>query len=454
MTEHPPPADFVRFAHGTLAARDKHRLLTHLLRRCPHCCLALARLGGFETPGAPPGEVSAEDYDGAIDRAYAAASRIAGRRYEAMATVAALLAGEGAATGHSTTGLRLLQDLPRLRALLEAARALRHEDPQGMLRFAKLARCAADQLRMRELGRQSVADLRALAWSELATAYRVMNELDQAEKAMQCAVHWCQRGSRSEILLARVGSLLASLLAYQRRFSEGRELLAIVYRIHTGAGNQHLAGRTLVKQGTFCLWEGSPRQAIPLLRRGLELLDKDRDPELIVQTIWNMVWGLTDLGHYRSARRQLWRARPLIAGVIHPHRLRWLEGRIFAGLSDFSRAAAAFQQARAGFVEQGQVYPAALVGLDLAALWAGQGRVQEVFELADEMIVTFRALRIAREAIATLLVLKRACRYGGQLLQLIETARDLLEHLERQPARPRYSGSPPSPGAPPSSPSS
>ncbi len=316
-----------------------------------------------------------------------------------------------------------------------------------MLRFAKLARSAAVSLRMRELGRQPVADLRALAWAELASAYRVCNELVQAERAMDCAVYWCGRGSKSEFLLARVADLLASLLAYQRRFPEGRELLAIVYRIHAEAGNRHLAGRALVSQANLTSWEGNHRRALLLMRQGFDLLDRDLEPQLVVQTLANMIWLLTELGRFRTARRQLWRTRSILAGVVPPHRLRWLDGRICAGLEDAGRAEAAFQQARAGFVEQGQVYPAALVGLDLAALWVRQHRIGDVFELAEEMIVTFRALRIAREAVAALLVLKRACRYGGGLLQLIETATDLLQHLERQPARPRYKASPSPPGS-------
>jgi hypothetical protein len=245
-------------------------------------------------------------------------------------------------------------------------------------------------------------------------------------------------------LLARVADLLASLLAYQRRFPEGRELLAIVYRIHAEAGDRHLAGRALISQGNFAAWEGFPGQALPLLRRGFDLLDPERDPKLFVQAIWNMLSNLVGMCRFRSARRLLWRSRMVFAEVIEPHRLRWLEARIFAGLSDVRRAEAAFQQARAGFVEQGQVYPAALVGLDLAALWARQGRVKDVFELAEEMIVTFRALRIAREAVAALLVLKRACQYGGALVALIDTASDLLRNLERQPPKPRpYAASPP-----------
>ncbi|HVR11794.1 MAG TPA: hypothetical protein VMW75_27375 [Thermoanaerobaculia bacterium] len=445
MTEHPSPADLDRLVQGTLSADEKRRLFAHLLGRCPRCCSELARVGGFEAAGA----VVAEDYEGALDRAFTTASRFAAPRRQAADTVASLVAGDVERAGRPAPAPATLRGLPRVQALLETARSLRHEDPQAMVRFAKLARYAADSLRMRDYGREAVADLRALAWADLASAYRVCNELGRADHAMNRAIYWCKRGSQSDLVVARVADLLASLLAYQRRFPEGRELLAIVCRIHGEAGNRHLAGRALVKLGNLTSWEGNQRKALLLMRRGFDLLDVGKDPRLAVQTLWNMIWLLMELGRFRSARRFLWQSRVVLTGIVDPHRLRWLEARIYAGLSDFARAEAAFQQTRAGFVEQGQVYPAALVGLDLAALWARQGRVKDIFELAEEMIVTFRALRIAREAISALLILKRACLHGGQLLALIGLASDLLENLERQPAKPRnYSGSPPSPGSP------
>jgi hypothetical protein len=65
------------------------------------------------------------------------------------------------------------------------------------------------------------------------------------------------------------------------------------------------------------------------------------------------------------------------------------------------------------------------------------------------MIATFRSLRIAREGVAALLVLQKACMYGRrQLLGVIEIAQSLLRDLERQAPKPRtYSGSS-SPAAP------
>jgi tetratricopeptide (TPR) repeat protein len=439
MIEEASPADPERLVQDTLPMGEEQRLQDRELDDSPwrpHASARHARRG-------VSGEVTVEEYHVAVNSALSA-SRDAASRKEADETLASLLALESRTSRLSASELALLHGLPRLQALLETSRALQLENPQAMLRFAKLARFTADRLRMRDFGRQPVADLRALAWAELANAYRLCNELGRADHAMNRAVYWCQRGAKSGLLLARVADLLAGLLGYQRRFPEARELLMLAYRVHSEMGSRHRAGRVLIKLAGLMSWEGDQSKALALLRQGFDLLDPELDPRLVVQTLWSMIWLVAQLGRYRSARLLLWRGRILFADTVEPHRLRWLEGTIHAGLGDFSRAQLAFQQARAGFAENGQVYPAAIIGLDLAALWARQGRVKDVFGLAEEMIVTFRALRIAREAVAALLILKRACQNGGQLLELIEITVDLLRNLERQPARPgNYSGSPP-----------
>ncbi|HVR08075.1 MAG TPA: hypothetical protein VMW75_08510 [Thermoanaerobaculia bacterium] len=440
MPEDVSPADAERLVDEVCWVQEKQRLLVHESSEHPCCRGALARHASHGLSA----KIAAEEYDVAVKSVLSTSPNA---RREADDTLASLLAVEGRATRLSASELALLHGLPRLRALVETSRALRLEDSQAMLRFAKLARFTADRLRMRDFGQQAVADLRAVAWAELANAYRVCNELGRADHAINRAVYWCRRGSRTGPLLARVADLLADLLGFQRRFPEGRELLTLAFRVHAEMGNLHRAGRVLIKLANLTAWEGDHRKALQLMRQGFDLLDPNQDSQLVVLTLWNMVWIVAQLGRYRSARLLLWRGRILFADIIEPHRLRWLEATIHAGLADFSRAEAAFQQARAGFAENGQVYPAAMVGLDLAALWARQGRVKEVFALAEEMIVTFRALRIAREAVAALLILKRACQNGGQILELIEITVDLLRSLERQPARPStYSGSmPPAP---------
>jgi tetratricopeptide (TPR) repeat protein len=439
-SEHFAPADFDRLVRGTLSAHEKSILISHLLKGCPCCCGGLARFGGFNST-----EDVAAEYDTAVRRAAAKAIQLTSPRRQAFGVLNSLLSTDDSQPEGSTAEVASLRGLPRLQGLHEASRASRHRDSEAMLGFAKLARAAASRLRARELGQKPVADLRALAWAELSSAYRICNDIDHAAHAMNQAIYWCRRGSRSALLLARVADLLVSLLAYQRRFPEGHQLLRLVYRTHIEAGNRHLAARALIQRGNLRAWEGSPAKAIPLLRRGFDLLDPDREPQLATQTVWNLVATLVELGRFRSARRLLFRCRSLFAEVVASDRIRWVEGKIYAGLSDPIRAETAFQQARAGFNAGGEVYRSALVGLDLCALWARLGHVEKIYALSGEIITMFRTMRVAREAIATLLVLQRACLYGGRVVEVIEMTAGLLRDLERQPVKPRYgaSSSPP-----------
>ena len=120
MTGHPPPADLERLVRGTLSAGEKQRLLSHLLGRCPRCCSALVRFGGFDLDAAS--EVATEDYSIALDRAFATACRIAAPRQQAADTLASLLAGSGEQAGCPVVEPTTLRGLPRVQGLIEAAR--------------------------------------------------------------------------------------------------------------------------------------------------------------------------------------------------------------------------------------------------------------------------------------------------------------------------------------------
>jgi tetratricopeptide (TPR) repeat protein len=432
--EHLQRGDVAQFLAGTLPRRQSRKLLRHLLRGCPRCSQVVAQCVAMKPAAAPPGAAGE-----AVARTVARIEDIAAARAEAVSTLTALLAGERPL--HDLTGAEVasLRRLPQLDALLSTGFSLRNHDPQETLRFADLARQAAERLSAKELGAAVVADLRALAWAQLGNAHRICNDLPQASKALNRAVHWSQRGSRSGLLMARVADFLASLLGAQGRYGEARRILKAVHDTHLKEGRRHLAGRALYTAGCMAGWDGDAARAITLMRRGFDLLDLDRDPVLAVTLVHGMITHLAELGRFRSARRLLWRCRSLVVeqgNAIALLRLRWLEGRIYAGLDDFARAEAALRETRAGFAEHGQIYPAAIAGLDLAALWARQGRFAEIHALAGEIIATFRAMRIAREAIVTLLILQKACMEGGgQLLDIIEIVVTFLKSLERQPAR-------------------
>ncbi len=114
-------------------------------------------------------------------------------------------------------------------------------------------------------------------------------------------------------------------------------------------------------------------------------------------------------------------------------KVRWLEGKVFAGTGRAARAERAFQEARADFLAARQHYHAALVGLDLAEVWLDQGKAPEVRELAGEMLAIFRALGIHREAVRALDHLHRACRHQRATPATVRHVSRFLARLEQEP---------------------
>jgi tetratricopeptide (TPR) repeat protein len=90
-------------------------------------------------------------------------------------------------------------------------------------------------------------------------------------------------------------------------------------------------------------------------------------------------------------------------------RRRWLWGRLYSGLGIFAQAEEALQAARAGFAVAGEAYHQALATLDLAEVCVRHGKRAAARYLADEMLVVFRRLGIAREVIALLLLARERC---------------------------------------------
>jgi hypothetical protein len=206
--------------------------------------------------------------------------------------------------------------------------------------------------------------------------------------------------------------LSASLLSDQRRFGEAVDLLDQVQKTYANLGDDHLAGRALVKMGIFTGYNDEPEQAVVLLARGWRLLDPALDRDLHTAAFQNLVLNLAEAAEFLTARTFLDHRQRILGD--EPNRLNqirfdWLEGKIDFGLGEVNRAEAAFESARQGFRETQKFGDAALVSLDLALLYIQQGRRLETQRLAEEMIVTFRALGIAREALASLALLKKSC---------------------------------------------
>ena len=213
-------------------------------------------------------------------------------------------------------------------------------------------------------------------------------------------------------------------------------LLRRAYTVFRQFEDHHRAGRVLVNLSTVCHYAGKAEEAIPLLREALDLLNFDDEPRLRLIVVHNLLDDLAQAGRFMEARELFVEARPLyerFPDASTQNRRRWVQGKIERGLGQRAQAEALWSAARDGFVEEGIPYDAALVSLDLAALYAEKGATEELKRLAQEMLVIFNSHHIHREALAALSYLQQALATERATLELIRRVATYLKRAETDP---------------------
>jgi hypothetical protein len=330
-----------------------------------------------------------------------------------------------------------LHGWPLCEALLRKSYEVRFTDPRRMLNLAESAAGVAKHIKVEKYPWPGfVADLRARAFAELGNAYRVNDRFSEADAAFERAQIFLEDGTGDLLLRAWVLDLFASLRSAQRNLDAAVSLLDQVYRLYLEAGDPHLAGRALISKGSNTLYQGLPREAVSFLEEGFQLLDHRRDPSLEIRTQVNIIDALARAGEYHRASLLLLQSGLREAFADEPLnllKLRWVEGKIHAGSGRLAQAERAFSGVRSEFLRRAQIYDAALVGLELAAVWLRQGRSAEVGELAEELHATFDDLDVQTEAARALYFVREACRRRAVTVPMIERTRQFLERLPWHP---------------------
>jgi tetratricopeptide (TPR) repeat protein len=438
---HPTPKELEGLALGYISASRARAVILHLLRGCEDCFQALlpyvpARYfpEGIE---APPPPFHLEDYDAPIDRAFASLRAMdpSRRTPQDIQRETVLLLAE--------RGLEALVDAPPelsglslFEALLERSWALRHDDPSQMVQLARAAVLQATHLNEDEIGTKKAADLRCRAWTELANAYRVADELDRADLALSEAIYFLRQGTSADLLGARFFTVFASQQAARRLFDLACETLDIVTVAYRRHGDLHLAGRALIMKGLFKGYSGEAESALLFINRGLASVDQKRDPGLVVSAIQTQALFFVESGRFVEAHQAILglRRRGLSAGGrVGELKLRWLEGHIHAGLQDLELAEQALREVKQGFEEAGLSYKAALAGLELGSVWFQQGNFSDAEDIVLECADVFLSLGIRRELMASLLVIRKAAESRYLSLGALQKVIDQLHKEERSP---------------------
>ncbi|HXO20131.1 MAG TPA: helix-turn-helix transcriptional regulator [Thermoanaerobaculia bacterium] len=268
------------------------------------------------------------------------------------------------------------------------------------------------------------------AGGHLGNARRVSGDLPAADECFHTARRLWRAGAAVPALLdpSRLPDLEASLRREQRR---QQEALALLQEAAATCPTAEGVARILINKAKTLEELGDCEGAIATLRDAAPLVEKQADPHLLFALRFNLLVNLCFLGRHAEAEPMLPEVRELAARLgndLDSVRLRWLEGRIAAGLGRTEEALAALGEVREAFIARGIAYDAALVTLELAVLLADLGRTREVKRLARETAPIFKAQGVRREALATL---KLFCQAAQKETLTAALARKFLADLRR-----------------------
>lgn len=298
-----------------------------------------------------------------------------------------------------------------LEGLLELSQKEMPGDPNLGEELALLALDVAENLDVAAYGAEGLEDLKARSWAYIGNARRIRFELRAAQEAFDRSLLHLRRGTREPWERAVWMDLKASLLRAQRCFDESRRLLKRALLLFLAVGDRHRAGRVLINMDNVLHREGRPEEGIPLLYKALELIDPEQEPNVLFMATHNLIDDLAEAGRYMEAQRLLIQSRPLYQRFDRPfvrYRCRWTEAKIARGFGQIKKAEALLESARAGFLEYDAAFEVALVSMELAGLYAEQGKTAEMKRLAEEMVSIFSSRQIHREALAALALWKQA----------------------------------------------
>lgn len=324
-----------------------------------------------------------------------------------------------------------------VRRVLDRCRVEWTQDPRKSKALAESALAIAQQLDFPLQSQAILHDLLAHCWAFLGNSKRVLTDFRGADAAFAKADQLISSGTGDPMARGEVMDLKASLRREQRQFDQSSQLLARAAAAYRKAGDRHLAGRTLLKQAFTYNEAGKPQESLAILDQAQELLDRTREPHLQIVAINQRVHALFFANRHTEALQhlpELRRAARLKKVGVELVRADWIEARILVQMEQTERAEELFNQVRAAFIRMNIGYEAALASLDLAALYLKSGRLSETRQLAIEILPIFQNHEIHREALAALMVFKRATELETVSVGMVRDISDYLRRAHSNPA--------------------
>jgi transcriptional regulator with XRE-family HTH domain len=303
--------------------------------------------------------------------------------------------------------------------------------PDRALELAEAAVLAAELAPGEERWR-----LRVLGYAQahVGNAFKVVNEFKEAENAFaRFDAFWqAGRGGDPKRLLneGRVFGLQAALFTVQERFEEALKLIAAGLKVSSESEKPHL----LLTKARALEAAEECEGAIEVLQEATPFI-KTRDLRISFSHRFMLVSNLCNLERFSEAHQLLGEVQRFafqLGKEIDCWRVRWLEGRVAAGLGKSEAAVEILSAVREEFSTGQLPYDAALVAMDLASVLLKVRRTEQVKALARQMTPIFKSHGVHSNARSALLLFLEAA-------QVEATTVDLVHRIARYLRRARFS---------------
>ena len=433
---HPSSEDFLRVLRGEAEPEAARAVVRHLLEGCADCALTPAGMRSIGETGPKtglPGEAYDEVLSKVTRRVIDHKRSLHGARILALELMAHP-AVEGLGQIHST---RRYATLALCELLLKKARQSWMEGAGLETSFSRLAAGIAEQLDLDVYGTQVIPDLRASPWAYLVNAHRLKADLLTAENTLRLVRAFLEsrrhRGEAPGLL-----SLSASLRFDQGRFEPAARWMNRLASVYRRQADSHHLGRVMIRKACMRANQGETASALRLLRQGGRMVDVRKEPRLAVFATHAMIWYLNEQGNHVESQDVLGRARKLYRqrnDRASLARLRWLEGKIAQGRGASEEAEEAYCDARLRLARAGLGYETAMASMDLAFLYAYQGRADRMRRQAEQMLPLFKSQEMYGETLVALEAYRRHADAKGKRRRpedLIEAVEGYLETMRRR----------------------
>lgn len=328
--------------------------------------------------------------------------------------------------------------------IVSEVETLQRVDPRDAEAWCDVGLAVVDRLSEELYGVRTLHDVRARLFAHRGNCGRVRDDHVSADRDFRHVDFHLGRGSGEPLNQARVYSLEASLRRDQQRFDEARELLRWAAAVYRSVRDPERLAQVTIQNAMVCRDQGDPEAGILVLE---ELLVDGSIEELSIDVQIGLAHNLTaylaDTGRIEEADLRLTALRERLARADHQDRfdhemrLDWLEATIRVQQDRIVEAEGLYEAARDAFLEEGMAYDAALVSLDLAALYLDQGRSEAAAHLAMELSPLLWEGDLHRESVAALMLFQEA---AVRHTATARYARDVADTLQKFRGRPASHG--------------